>query len=105
MEQNKTIKLAENLRKLMLSNQLTLVSVAKQVGMNKSSLHNYCHGVMPRNLLKIKKLADHFDVSLFELIFGSEFPSLGSDLANEVDGRFEIIIKRMDFAERKEIKR
>lgn len=105
MEREQTIQLAKNLRKLIFTNHLTIVSVAQQVGMNKSTLHNYCHGVMPRNLLKIKKLADLFNVSLVELIFGMEVKSLAPSLANKVEGRFEVIIRPVDFTTRAETKR
>jgi transcriptional regulator with XRE-family HTH domain len=96
MKSDREIRLADNLRRLMDSKNLTLTSVATQTGMNKSTLHNYCNGVIPRNLLKLKELADLLDVSLEELIFGEKShraaalsPSVG------IEGRFEVIIRRL----------
>lgn len=87
------IKLSLNLKTLMARKNLTLTATAKHVGMNKSTLHNYCNGVIPRNLLKIKELADYLEVSLNELIFG---PNLGPhflDGRTAFEGRYEVIIK------------
>ncbi len=49
---------------------LTTTTIAKEVGMNKSTLHNYCNGVIPRNIIAIKKLADFLEVSFSSLMFG-----------------------------------
>lgn len=89
------VKLAENLEALMRSRNLTITSVASKIGMNKSTLHNYCNGVVPRNLLKIKELADLFDVSLGELVFGEDIESGGPYRGSEIEGRFEVTIKRV----------
>lgn len=95
MKSEQKIKLAENLKKQMASKNLSLTSVAKKTGMNKSTLHNYCNGVVPRNLLKIKELADLFDVSLSELIFGEARQEMLANTTNGIDGKFEITIKRI----------
>lgn len=95
MKADQQIKLAENLKKLMASKNMTVTSVSRQIGMNKSTLHNYCNGVVPRNLLKIKELADLLNVSLTELIFGLESGSKVLNLDDGIEGRFEITIKRI----------
>lgn len=95
MKREQTIKLAENLKKLMASRNLTITSTARQIGMNKSTLHNYCNGVIPRNLLKIKELADLLNVSLSELIFGTSSEPKIMSLNDGVEGRFEVTIKRV----------
>ncbi len=54
----------------MRKRSLTITTVASEIGMNKSTLHNYCNGVIPRNIVTIKKLADYLGVSFSDLMFG-----------------------------------
>ena len=96
MKTAQEIRLAENLKKLMQAKRETIASTAKQVKMNKSSLHNYCNGVIPKNLMVLKALAEFFDVSLGELVFGrpTDSTSLYSQIG--IEGRFEVTIRRIE---------
>lgn len=105
MGTSQKIKLAENLNRLMASQKLTVTSAARKVGMNKSTLHNYCNGVIPRNLPKIKELADLLEVSLSELIFGHESESTNVNLSDGIEGKFEVTIRRVDRLTKGEPKR
>lgn len=96
MGQDQKIKLAENLSRLMTKRNLTVTLAAKKIGMNKSTLHNYCNGVVPRNLPKLKELADLLEVSLTELLFGSNGETLKADFNQGIEGRYEIIIRKVD---------
>lgn len=96
MKSKHEFELSENLKRILSEQNLSLTSTAKQVGMNKSTLHGYCNGVIPRNLAQLKALADFLDVSLTELLFGKgkESPAIrGTSL---VEGRYELIIRRVD---------
>lgn len=96
MKNEQTVKLAENLERLMKSKGLTITAVATKIGMNKSTLHNYCNGVVPRNLVKIKELADLFGVSLSSLLFGEEKQSSTEISGSGIEGRFEVVIRRIE---------
>lgn len=96
MRNNQKIKLAENLSRLMSSKNLTVTSAARKVGMNKSTLHNYCNGVIPRNLPKIKELADLLEVSLSELLFGQDAELGNINLPDGIEGKFEVTIRRVN---------
>lgn len=96
MGTSQKIKLAENLNRLMSSKKLTVTSAARKFGMNKSTLHNYCNGVIPRNLPKIKELADLLEVSLSELLFGHAVETKNVNTSEEIEGKFEITIRRID---------
>lgn len=98
MSKEHKIKLAENLNRLMTKKNLTVSAVSRKTGMNKSTLHNYCNGVVPRNLPQIKELADLLDVSLTELIFGSDHEERTTNLSQSIEGKFEITIRRIDAA-------
>ena len=69
MGQNK-IQFSKNLRQLLGEKNLSLHQLSKLNNINKSSLHNYLNGVVPRGLESAVKLALFFDVSLDELVFG-----------------------------------
>jgi transcriptional regulator with XRE-family HTH domain len=105
MKTKQEIALAENLKRLMAEKRLTLTAVAKEVGMNKSTLHNYCNGVMPRNIVKIKELAEFLDVSLSDLLF-DQTSHREQKTTNSTDdrkeeffkGTFEIIVRRVNDA-------
>ncbi len=105
MGTSQKIKLAENLNRLMASQKLTVTSAARKVGMNKSTLHNYCNGVIPRNLPKIKELADLLEVSLSELIFGQDSGPANINLSDGIEGKFEVTIRRVDRLTKGEPKR
>jgi len=95
MSSEQGIKLADNLKRIMKAKNLTITSTAREVGMNKSTLHNYCNGVIPRNLLKLKELADFLDVGLSDLIFESPTGTVSVQSVESIEGRYEITIKRV----------
>ncbi len=86
---------SENLKYLIARKNLTLTSAARKVGMNKSTLHNYCNGVIPRNLMKIKELADLLGVSFNELLSVDRQINMEA-LSHQLNGRFEVSIRRVD---------
>lgn len=96
MKSKHEFRLAENLKRILSEQNRSFTSTAKQVGMNKSTLHGYCNGVIPRNLAQLKALADFLDVSLTELLFGkgNEAPAMRE--TSLVEGRYELIIRRVD---------
>jgi len=95
MKPKREIKVGENLQRLMADRKVSVTVTAREVGMNKSTLHGYCNGVVPRNLKQLKALADYLGVSFDELIFGAapEFTSVKSEAT--IEGRYEVIIKRV----------
>ncbi len=96
MSSKEGIKLAENLKKIMKAKNLTITSTARKVGMNKSTLHNYCNGVIPRNLLTLKELADFLEIGLSDLIFESHSATFSVQSGETIEGRYEITIKRVN---------
>lgn len=96
MASKQEIKLAENLKRLMAAKNLTVTTAARKIGMNKSTLHNYYNGVIPRNLQMLRELADLLDVPLAELLYGkgTNLVSLSAEVG--IEGRYEITIRRVD---------
>lgn len=95
MKPKREIKVGENLQRLMADRKVTVTVAARDVGMNKSTLHGYCNGVVPRNLKQLKALADYLGVSFDELIFGGIPDSTSVKQESTIEGRYEVIIKRV----------
>lgn len=96
MKNQPEIKLAENLRKIMAEKNIRVTTLANRVGMNKSTLHGYCNGAVPRHLLKIRQIADFLGVPFSELIFG-KVNEVATAKSNEgIEGRYEVVIRRLD---------
>lgn len=90
----KKIHFTENLNKLMAARGLTLTQTAHQLGICKSSLHNYCNGVLPTTVVTIQKIADFFKVSLDVLLYGENFESLSIQILGEVEGEYIVTVKK-----------
>lgn len=104
MKNSHEINLAGNLKRILAQKKITVSVAAKEVGMNKSTLHGYCNGVVPRHLLKIRDLANFLDVSLMELIFGEDW-AVPSNLDLMEEQRFEISVRRLPLEVRASTKR
>ena len=90
---DKKITLSDNLTKLMDERGVTVSVTAKKIGMNKTTLHNYCNGTLPRNLVSIVKLSDFLGVTLSELVFGHEQDR--KNISATIEGRYEVVIKQI----------
>ncbi len=94
MKNGTNFRLAENLNRLMKKRKVTMSQTALSIEMNKSTLHNYCNGVIPRNVMTLKKLADYFEVGLTELMFGPQTNPETLLKAALLEGTYELIIRR-----------
>jgi len=101
MESEREIRLSENLKKIMASKNLKVTVVARKVGMNKSTLHGYCNGVIPRNLRQLKLLADFLEISFSELIFGKSGGAFSIRAIDPLEGRYELTIKELNDSTKK----
>jgi len=89
-----TISLAKNLKSLMDERGLSVSATAKSIGMNKTTLHNYCNGVIPRNLVALNNLAQFFGVSFSDLIFDKN-EQIETHNLKVPKGRYELVVKDM----------
>ena len=97
MEQKtkKEILLSKNLNKLMKARNLSQAKIARILNINKSTLHNYCNGIEPQGLTTIRNLADFFEVTVHELLFGDKVDSLSMRITGHVEGQFKVQIERI----------
>lgn len=97
MEKDRKIQLADSLKRLMTERNLTVSSISRKTGINKSTIHNYCNGVVPRNLPQLKKLAELFEISLTDLIFNTEKVPNPKNKNQNLEGKYEVIIRKINF--------
>jgi transcriptional regulator with XRE-family HTH domain len=94
MKAGEAITLAENLKRLMKKRHLTISQAAAGIKMNKSTLHGYCNGVIPRNVLTLRRMAEFFEISLPELLYGSQSNPQNILQAFLLEGVYELTIRR-----------
>lgn len=92
---SKELKLAQNLHQQMMRNSLSISKLARIVGLNKSTLHNYCNGVVPSNIHSLKKIADLFGMTIDELIYGKNSAIQDQHVIEGLPGLYNIKIKRL----------
>jgi len=95
------IFLAENLQKLIKEQGLTPAVLAREIGMNYSTLHGYCNGVVPRNIEGLVRLSQRFNASIDDLLSvnlekKSDSKVSGSNASSSIEGRYEVTIRLMD---------
>jgi predicted transcriptional regulator len=100
-----TIKLSANLKKLLNENDLTVAQLSRASKIPPQTLHNWLHGQEPKNFLQIKKLANHFEMSVDELVYGERITSrthqvlkqnIIQEFENEINaGTFEVVLRRV----------
>jgi transcriptional regulator with XRE-family HTH domain len=64
------MKLAHNLKLVMAQRRITLSELSRATKIPKSSLSDWIAGAPPRKLDQVKRVADHFEMSLDDLAFG-----------------------------------
>mgnify|MGYP004589431503 FL=1 len=89
---------AKNLNKYMALNQKQQIDVAKDLGINPTTLNMWCKGNSMPNVGKIQKLADYFKIGKSDLTDekgNTDFDLEYSDIAMKIglaDSRFKRII-------------
>ncbi|NQZ18162.1 MAG: helix-turn-helix transcriptional regulator [Bdellovibrionales bacterium] len=83
--------LIKKLQMIMEKFEYSQSSFARQMKINKSTLHNYLNGTIPSGLLVLIRISKHFNISLDELVFektqSSEVFRLDGEQRFEVTGK------------------
>src|SRR5690348_3361475 len=93
------IRLGSNLRAILKSRGVGLKELSRQTGIPYSTLHTWLSDRQPKDILKVKTLADFLGVNLDFLLFGEEEPSaikamLELPSSDDIMGVYEVIIRR-----------
>lgn len=99
MKSNGKVRLAENLNRLMKEKKIAMSTTAKKTSINRSTLHSYCNGVIPKHVITVKKLADFFGVTFEELLFGYNEAQSESKPSRRIEGQYVITIRELKSTE------
>lgn len=96
------MQLAVRLRSLLKSHDITASHLSRKTNIRVQTLSNWMSGQTPRDIRQVKRVAQYFNMTIDELVFGEESP-LGSSksiLRNVFDndifeGEFEVILRRI----------
>lgn len=94
---NLLMQLGKVLKKKLHENNVKITDLSKATRVPVQTLHNWLTGQKPRDIDQVKRVADHFGVSLNYLCFG-EIEKANKDLSEFRDeilaGVFEVVIRR-----------
>jgi Helix-turn-helix len=100
----KEIKIGLVIKRMLWKLRKNLKEISRETGIPYSTLHAWMLNTQPKDVLKVQRLADYFNVSLHELLFDSPdvhqalaAPDIpGARTADVFNGRFEVIVKRLE---------
>lgn len=94
------IKIKSILKQLLHEHDLTAAQLARATKVPPQTLNNWLSGLEPRNLNHLKAVADHFSISVDQLVYGvgpqaKAKPSF-EDYQEEINaGTFEVVLRRV----------
>jgi transcriptional regulator with XRE-family HTH domain len=71
MRSEKRLRLSQNLRFHRKRKKAALSTVARELKIYQSTLHDWENEVLPKGLVALLRLSDYYGISLTELLFGS----------------------------------
>ena len=91
------MELRRVLKRLMTEHDVTVAQLSRATKVPVQTLHNWVGGQPPRDVRQVKKVADHFEVSLDFLLFGAERKrEIFKEFQYEINaGIFEVILRRV----------
>ena len=90
--------LHKQLKSLITKNDTTVAQLARATKISSKTIYQWLHGQKPRDLNQVRRVADHFSVTIDYLAFGivnNKTKSEFSDYADEINaGVFEVILRK-----------
>lgn len=88
------------LRRLLIENDMTAAQLARATGIAPQTINNWLGGQEPRKLNQLKKVADYFEITLDELVYGASSKAKEQELlieyADEINaGTFEVVLRKV----------
>jgi transcriptional regulator with XRE-family HTH domain len=106
------LRLRYKLASLLEQHNMSASELSRRTGIARQVISDWLAGVHPRNLPQLKKIAEIFRISIEDLCFDSkqqiqtstgsqasfqtEEPSTSGKDDKQIEGRYEIIIKKVD---------
>lgn len=95
------LKLAQNLNFLMRKQSLALRTLSDRTGIPYSTLYTWLDHRAPKDLLKVKILAEHFHMKVDDLLFGDLASSSTAHISerlvvsDSLEGVYEITVRKI----------
>lgn len=93
-----TMLLAKQLKVLLRANDMTVAQLARKTNVSAKTIYNWLAGQGPKDIGAVKKVADHFGVTLDFLCYGIEPPNK-TEIERHFDeintGIFEVVLRRV----------
>ena len=94
------MNLAKQLKKLIQNSGITVTNLSKATNISGQTIHNWLAGSKPRDFDQVKRVADHFNLSLDELVYGESLKTksisaLEDQEENILAGVYEVILRRV----------
>jgi hypothetical protein len=94
------MNLAKQLKKMLEQSGASVTHLSKATKVPGQTIHNWIAGSKPRDLDQVKKVADHFKVSLDFLVYGEDekikSASPFKEHQDEINaGIFEVVLRRV----------
>jgi transcriptional regulator with XRE-family HTH domain len=93
------MKLAQTIIRLCKEKSISLSRLAKETGVPVQTLHGWTEGRKAVNLVHLKKVAQHLEVPIHELIYGDRdpFESASSEMLKEIfSGDVRVTLHRIE---------
>jgi len=91
------MQLKKNLRKILNDRDMTAAQLSRSSGVPKTTLGEWLNGGIPRDLRKVKQVADILDMTVDQLCFGPMAKTENSieEHLDEINaGIFEVVLRR-----------
>ena len=92
------MKLDKQLKALLRENDINVAQLARKAGVSSKTIYNWLEGQMPRDIGAVKKVADHFGVTLDFLCYEIATQKPSSEIERHIDeinaGVFEVVLRR-----------
>ncbi len=94
------MNLKTNLKKLLSDSSLNAVKLSKLTGVPKSTLSDWLSGNSPKNISQVKSVADHFKISIDELVYNLAIKKENKIQSHELElinfGKFDVYLKKVE---------
>lgn len=90
--------LALNLKRILKDKDMTVAQLSRKTKVPSQTLNNWLAGLEPRNIGQVKSVAQFFEITIDELVFGDVKKSYVNTLDQYSDeifaGVFDVVLRR-----------
>lgn len=94
-----SMQLDKQLKLLLKQKDVTVAQLARKVGVSSKTIYNWLSGQHPKDIEAVKKVADHFKVSLDFICYGESPAARNTQIEKFEDeinaGVFEVVLRRV----------